>query len=155
MFSYSLEIIETLCGSTCCQRPRMFQGHMERQCRPGDGTGNVSLISTFWSSCWAVRTVSLVPVLLWTRRRVKAPLTKGPAFSLCLLARGCVSNKVHSFSPLPESSSSSQGFSLKGWAVSARETEAASQFSWTACLFRAYDSLLYFYKSIRSEVRYF
>ena len=27
-----------------------------------------------------------------------------------------------------ESSSSSQGFSLKGWAVSARETEAASQF---------------------------
>ena len=35
------------------------------------------------------------------------------------------------------------------------ETEAASQFSWTACLFQAYDSLLYFYKSIRSEVWYF
>ena len=30
--------------------------------------------------------------------------------------------------------------------------EAASQFSWTDCLFQAYDSLLYFYKSIRSEV---
>ena len=53
---------------------------------------------------------------------------------------------------LPEFSSSSQGFTLKGWAVSARETEAASQFSWIACLFQAYDSLLYFYKSIRSEV---
>ena len=36
--------------------------------------------------------------------------------------------------------------------VGERETEAASQFSWTACLFQAYDSLLYFYKSIRSEV---
>ena len=33
--------------------------------------------------------------------------------------------------------------------------ETASQFSWTACLFQAYDSLLYFYKSIRSEVWYF
>ena len=30
--------------------------------------------------------------------------------------------------------------------------EAASQFSWTDCLFQAYDSLLYFYKSFRSEV---
>ena len=36
--------------------------------------------------------------------------------------------------------------------VGKRETEAASQFSWTACLFQAYDSFLYFYKSIRSEV---
>ena len=35
------------------------------------------------------------------------------------------------------------------------ETEAASQFSWTAYLFQAYDSLLYFCKSIRSEVWYF
>ena len=35
------------------------------------------------------------------------------------------------------------------------EKEAASHFSWTACLFQAYDSLLYFYKSIRSEVWYF
>ena len=32
------------------------------------------------------------------------------------------------------------------------ETEAASQFPWTACLFQAYDSLLYFYKSINSSV---
>ena len=39
--------------------------------------------------------------------------------------------------------------------VGERETEAASQFSWTDCLFQAYDSLLYFYKSIRSEVWYF
>ena len=30
--------------------------------------------------------------------------------------------------------------------------EAASQFSWTACLFQAYESLLYLCKSIRSEV---
>ena len=29
-----------------------------------------------------------------------------------------------------------------------------SVFFWTACLFQAYDSLLYFYKSIRSEVWY-
>ena len=36
-----------------------------------------------------------------------------------------------------------------------QETEAASHFSWTACSFQAYDSLLYFYKSIRSEVWYF
>ena len=36
--------------------------------------------------------------------------------------------------------------------VGERETEAASQFSWTDCLFQAYDSLLYFYKSFRSEV---
>jgi hypothetical protein len=33
--------------------------------------------------------------------------------------------------------------------------EAASQFSWTACLFQAYDSLLYFYKNIRPEVWHF
>ena len=33
--------------------------------------------------------------------------------------------------------------------------ETASKFSWTACLFQASDSLLYFYKSIRSEVWYF
>ena len=44
-------------------------------------------------------TVSLVLVLLWTQRRVKAPLTKGPTFSLCLLAQGCVLNNVHSFPP--------------------------------------------------------
>ena len=36
---------------------------------------------------------------------------------------------------LPESSSSSQGISLKGWVVSARN-DAASQFSWTAYLFQ-------------------
>ena len=63
--------------------------------------------------------------------------------------------KISFYWSMPESSSSSQGFNLKGWAVSARETEAASHFTWTACLFQAYDSLLYFYKSIRSEVWYF
>ena len=31
--------------------------------------------------------------------------------------------------------------------VVGEKNEAASQFSWTACLFQAYDSLLYFYKS--------
>jgi len=40
------------------------------------------------------------------------------------------------------------------WTVLA-SNETASKFSWTACLFQAYDSLLYFYKSIRSEVWYF
>ena len=52
---------------------------------------------------------------------------------------------------VPESSSSSQGFSLKGWTVSPRNRGSLSVF-WTACLFQAYDSLLYFYKSIKSEV---
>ena len=55
---------------------------------------------------------------------------------------------------MPESSSSNQGFNLKGWAVSARNG-AASQFSWTAYLFQAYNSLLYFYKSIRLEIWHF
>ena len=55
---------------------------------------------------------------------------------------------------LAESSSSSQGINLKGWAVLA-SNDAASQFSWTACLFQALDSLLYFDKSIRSEVWHF
>ena len=53
---------------------------------------------------------------------------------------------------LPESRS--QGISLKGWEVSV-SNDAASQFSWTVCLFQALDSLLYFYKSIRSEVWHF
>ena len=55
---------------------------------------------------------------------------------------------------LPASSFSSQGFNLKGWAVSARN-ETASQFSWTAYLFQDYDSFLYFYKNIRSGVWHF
>ena len=50
--------------------------------------------------------------------------------------------------------SSSQGFNLKRWTVSANET-ASQFFFWTGSLFQAYDSLLYFYKSIRSEVWYF
>ena len=41
-----------------------------------------------------------------------------------------------SFGRVPESSSSSQGISLKGWAVSVRNN-AASQFSWTAYLLQA------------------
>ena len=53
-----------------------------------------------------------------------------------------------------ESNSGSQGFNLKRWTVSANET-ASQFFFWTGSLFQAYDSLLYFYKSIRSEVWYF
>ena len=47
-----------------------------------------------------------------------------------------------------------QGFNLKSWTVSANET-ASQLFFWTGSLFQAYDSVLYFYKSIRPEVWYF
>ena len=56
---------------------------------------------------------------------------------------------------LPESSSSSQGISLKRWAVSAEKDAASDSRFWTACLFQASGSLLYFDKSIRSEVWHF
>ena len=62
--------------------------------------------------------------------------------------------RVYPTHVLLESSSSSQGFNLKRWTVSANET-ASQFFFWTGSLFQAYDSLLYFYKSIRSEVWYF
>ena len=52
------------------------------------------------------------------------------------------------WSPAPEPGVHPEGMG----GVSEREAEAASRVSWTACLFQAYDSLLYFYKSIRSEV---
>ena len=57
---------------------------------------------------------------------------------------------VHCRSPAPAARDSTWRCGWCQW-----ETEAASHFSWTACLFQAYDSLLYFYKSIRSEVWYF
>ena len=56
---------------------------------------------------------------------------------------------------VPESSSSSQGISLKGWAVSAENDAASDSKCRTACLFQASGSLLYFDKSIRSEVWHF
>ena len=56
---------------------------------------------------------------------------------------------------LPESSSSSQGISLKGWAVSAENDVYSDPRCRTACLFQASGSLLYFDKSIRSEVWHF
>ena len=56
---------------------------------------------------------------------------------------------------LPESSSSSQGISLKGWAVSAGNEVASDSRYGTTCLFQASGLLLYFSKSIRSEVLHF
>ena len=47
------------------------------------------------------------------------------------------------------------GIQPEGVSGVGKRNEAVSQFSWTACLFQAYDSLSYFYKSIRSEVWYF
>ena len=51
-----------------------------------------------------------------------------------------------------ESSSSSQGISLKRWAVSVENDAASDSRCGTACLFQVSGSLLYFDKSIRSEV---
>ena len=56
---------------------------------------------------------------------------------------------------VPESSSSSQGISLKGWAVSAGNDVASDSRYGTTCLFQASGSLLHFFKSIRSEVWHF
>ena len=58
-------------------------------------------------------------------------------------------------SQLLESSSSSQGISLKGWAVSAENDTASDSRYQTVCLFQASGSLLCFFKSIRSEVWHF
>ena len=56
---------------------------------------------------------------------------------------------------VPESSASSQGISLKGWAVSADNAVASDSRYGTACLFQASGFHLYFDKSIRSEVWHF
>ena len=56
---------------------------------------------------------------------------------------------------LPESSSSSQGISLKGWAVLAKNDVASDSRYGTTCLVQASGLLLYFDKSIRSEVWHF
>ena len=56
---------------------------------------------------------------------------------------------------LPESSSSSQGISLKGWAVSAGNDVASDSRYGTTCLFQASGLLLYFFKSLRSKVLHF
>ena len=56
---------------------------------------------------------------------------------------------------LPESSSSSQGISLKGWAVAVGDNIASDSRCRTTCLFQASCLLLYFDKSIRSEVWHF
>ena len=53
------------------------------------------------------------------------------------------------------SSSSSQGISLKRWAVSGENDAASDSRYATACLFQASGSLLCFFKSIRSEVWHF
>ena len=56
---------------------------------------------------------------------------------------------------MPEFSSSSQGINLNGWAVLASNDIASHLVFWTACLFQALDSVLYFDKSIRLEVWHF
>ena len=56
---------------------------------------------------------------------------------------------------LLESSSSSQGISLRRWVVSAGNDVASDSRYGTTCLFQASGSLLYFFKSIRSEVWHF
>ena len=56
---------------------------------------------------------------------------------------------------MPESSSSSQGISLKGWAVSVDDDVVSDSSYGTTCLFQASGSLLYFDQSIRSEVWHF
>ena len=55
----------------------------------------------------------------------------------------------------PESSSSSQGISLKGWAVSADNDVASDSRCRTTCLFQASGFLLYFDKNIRAEIWHF
>ena len=54
-----------------------------------------------------------------------------------------------------ESSSSSQGISLKGWAVSADNDVASDSRCRTTCLFQASGFLLYFDKNIRAEIWHF
>ena len=54
-----------------------------------------------------------------------------------------------------ESSSSSQGISLKGWVVLVGNDVAFDSRYGTTCLFQASGSLLYFFKSIRLEVWHF
>ena len=56
---------------------------------------------------------------------------------------------------MSESSSSNQGISLKRWVVSAENDVASDSRCGTACLFQASGLLLYFDKSIRSEVLHF
>ena len=56
---------------------------------------------------------------------------------------------------VPESSSSSQGISLKGGAVSVGNDVASDLRYGTTCLFQASDLLLYFFKNFRSEVLHF
>ena len=62
---------------------------------------------------------------------------------------------THANQVLPESSSSSQGISLKGWAVLVGDDAASDSKYGTICLFQGLGSLLYFDKSIRSEVWHF
>ena len=56
---------------------------------------------------------------------------------------------------MSESSSSSQGISLKGWGVPADNDVASDSRCGATCLFQASGFLLYFDKSIRSEVWHF
>ena len=63
--------------------------------------------------------------------------------------------KILVISFLLESSSSSQGISLKGWVVSVGNVVASDSRYRTTCLFQASGSILYFFKSIRSEVWHF
>ena len=64
----------------------------------------------------------------------------------------CLGNEQRSF--LPESNSSSQGFNLKRWTVSAREMRQPLSFLGLPVYFK-FKILLYFYKNIRPELWHF
>ena len=69
--------------------------------------------------------------------------------------KSCGLNLLFLVITVPESSSSSQGISLKRWAVLAENDAASDSRCRPACLFQASGLLLYFDKSIRSTVLHF
>ena len=69
--------------------------------------------------------------------------------------KSCGLNLLFLIITVPESSSSSQGISLKRWAVLAENDAASDSRYGTICLFQALASLLYFEKNIKSEVWHF
>ena len=77
--------------------------------------------------------------------------------SVCFLGKPFSITIIQLYSPtnnaeVPESSSSSPGINLKGWAVSVDSDVASDSRCRDICLFQTSGFLLYFDKSIRSEV---
>ena len=107
-------------------------------------------INWIWLSDWNNTIPYLNPNLHPYLDPCHNPLTEHLIPNIFFLKPNTWSLKPSCQSPAPAARDSTWRDEWCRW-----ETEAASQFSWTACLFQAYDSLLYFYKSIRSEVWYF